>query len=272
MARGNARQAIVSDDIDRRSFLDILGQVTERHRWLCHAYCLMTNHYHMLLETLTGDLSGGMRQLNGVYTQRYNRRHDRVGHLFQSRFKSVLVQRDAHLLELSRYIVMNPVVAGLAERPELYPWSSYRGAAGFETPPPWLTSEWLLSQFAEDPLERQRRYRAFVLAPTGQIAETNGPIVGDEFFARAQRHYLEPLRAVREFALRERFADRPSLTSLLPNGNLGSRELRNDVIRRANRDLGYHAAEIARHLGLHPSTVSKIVNEPASPADSRFKT
>ena len=91
----------------------MLAEVVERFNWLCHAYCLMTNHYHLIVETAEGNLSKGMRQLNGVYTQASNRRHGRIGHLFQGRFKGILVDKDAHLLELTRYVVLNPVRAGL---------------------------------------------------------------------------------------------------------------------------------------------------------------
>lgn len=263
MSRGNARQPIVGNDIDRRSFFEIFAKVIEHRQWLCHAYCLMTNHYHLLLETPAGDLSRGMKHLNGVYTQRFNRRHDRVGHVFQGRFKAVLVQRDVHLLELSRYIVLNPVVAGLVDRPETYRWSSYPAAAGFRAPPRWLTCEWLLSQFGRTPLQQQSGYRSFVLQGVGQPAlrePPRGPIFGDDRFIEEQRNYLEGQREVREIPRRERLVDRPSLCSLLPNGGQGPRGIRNQAARRAHEEYRYSGAEIARALGLHPSTISKIVN------------
>src|SRR5207247_381934 len=129
-ARGNARQAIYTDDADRQMFLLVLEDVETRYHWLCHAYCLMDNHYHLLLETPQGNLSAGMRQVNGVYTQRFNRRHGRVGHIFQGRFKAILVERESYLLELCRYLVLNPVRAGIVRQPERYRWSSYRATAG----------------------------------------------------------------------------------------------------------------------------------------------
>jgi putative transposase len=106
-SRGNERKAIFKDDTDRQLFLDSLSQVTERFHWLCHAYCLMDNHYHLVVETPDANLSQGMRQLNGVYTQAYNRRHRRVGHLFQGRFKGILVQKESHFLEVCRYVVLD---------------------------------------------------------------------------------------------------------------------------------------------------------------------
>jgi putative transposase len=120
-SRGNAREAIVRDDADRQMWLAVLGEVLSRGHWLCHAYCLMDNHYHLLVETPEADLSYGMRQLNGVYTQRFNRQHGRVGHVFQGRFKAILVERDSYLLELSRYIVLNPVRARMVTHPKRYP-------------------------------------------------------------------------------------------------------------------------------------------------------
>jgi putative transposase len=102
-SRGNAQAAIYDDDADRQAFLDLITHVVQRYRWLCHAYCLMDNHYHLVIETPEGNLSQGARQLNGIYTQRYNRRHRRVGHLFQGRYKAILVERDCYLLELCRY-------------------------------------------------------------------------------------------------------------------------------------------------------------------------
>jgi len=135
-SRGDRREAIYEDDEDRQRFLAILGEVAERYNWICHAYCLMTNHYHLVAETVEGNLSQGMRHLNGVYTQASNRRHERNGHLFQGRFKGILVDRDAYLLELARYVVLNPVRAGMAEAPEEWPWSSYGAMMDVAPAPP----------------------------------------------------------------------------------------------------------------------------------------
>jgi REP element-mobilizing transposase RayT len=118
-ARGNERRSIFLGDADgdRAAFLGILGETCDRFNWICHAYCLMTNHYHLLLETPDANLSKGMRQLNGVYTQYVNRAHGRVGHLFEGRFKAILVERERYLLELARYVVLNPVRAGMVGTP-----------------------------------------------------------------------------------------------------------------------------------------------------------
>jgi len=129
-ARGNAQNDTFLDDEDRHLFLVCFGEIVARLGWLCHAYCLMDNHYHLLIETPDGNLSEGMRQLNGVYTQRFNRRHRRVGHLFQGRFKAIVVERDSYLLELCRYVVLNPLRARRVKHIEHYPWSSYPATMG----------------------------------------------------------------------------------------------------------------------------------------------
>ena len=118
-SRGDRREDIYLDDGDRQDWLAVLAHVCERFNWVVHAYCQMTNHYHLLVETVDGNLSQGMRQLNGLYTQRFNRRHRQVGHLFQGRYKAILVQKEAHLLELSRYVVLNPVRAGMVALPRV---------------------------------------------------------------------------------------------------------------------------------------------------------
>ena len=146
-SRGDGQEAINRDDGDREVFLEVLAQVRERFNWIVHAYCLMGNHYHLLAETPDGNLSAGMRQLNGVYTQRFNRLHARVGHVYQGRYKGILVEKEAHLLELARYVVLNPVRAGMVRSVKDWPWSSYRATTGLSESPQWLTTDWILSAF-----------------------------------------------------------------------------------------------------------------------------
>ena len=123
-ARGNAQAAIYADDTDRQQFLSLLQNTVDRLDWYCHAYCLMGNHYHFVLHTREANLSRLMRHINGVYTQAFNRRHGKVGHLFQGRFKAILVDRDAYLLEVCRYVELNPVRADMVAEPAAWPWSS----------------------------------------------------------------------------------------------------------------------------------------------------
>ncbi len=129
-ARGNGRQAIFHDDRDYLKFLEIFVKTQERYNWLCHAYCLMGNHYHLMIETPEANISKGMPRLNAAFSRAHHKRHETVGHLFQGRFKGIVVDRESYLLELARYVVLNPVRAGLVARPEDWPWSSYRATVG----------------------------------------------------------------------------------------------------------------------------------------------
>jgi REP element-mobilizing transposase RayT len=162
--RGNERRAIVRSDTDRRIFIDLLGETVTRHRWILHAWVLMTNHYHLLIETPVPTLSSGMKRLNERYAARFNQRHNRVGHLVQSRFKAILVERESHLLELIRYVVLNPRRAKMVRFPGDYAWSSYRATAGLAPAPAWLEVGWTLDRLAPGVAraEQHEAYRRFV--------------------------------------------------------------------------------------------------------------
>lgn len=145
-ARGNARQSIFLSNTDRGSFLALLSDAVRRYNWRVHAYCLMGNHYHLLIETVDRTLSAGMKYLNGSYSQCFNRHHRRAGHVFQGRFKAILVQENAYFLELCRYVVLNPVRAEMVRTADEWPWSNYRATSGMSQPPDWLTVNWTLSK------------------------------------------------------------------------------------------------------------------------------
>ncbi len=136
-SRGNRREAIYEQDIDSENYLTILSEVCKQYNWVCYAYCLMDNHYHLLVETPEGNLSKGMRQLNGRYTQAFNREYGRVGHVFQGRYKAILIDKESYLLELSRYIVLNPVRAEMIHLAIELPWSSYRETIGEKVKSEW---------------------------------------------------------------------------------------------------------------------------------------
>jgi REP element-mobilizing transposase RayT len=266
-SRGNARASIFQDDGDRELFLETLGQVVERFNWLCHAYCLMGNHYHFMIETPDGNLVAGMRQLNGVYTQRFNRRHRRVGYVFQGRFKAILVDRDSYLLELCRYVVLNPVRARMVRRAGDYRWSSYRAMAGNAEPPAFLTCDWVLSQFAQTGAVARRQYREFVQA--GMKGDNPSPweklrgqvLLGSEEFVRRMKSVLRRKETLNEIPRGQRFAGRPEIRTALPLGKLHSKTRRDSAIRVAHLRHGYSLSEIGTHLGLHYTTVSKVVNQ-----------
>ena len=185
-ARGNAKQRIFLDDIDRKRFLQLLGDEIDQQRWRCYAYCLMNNHYHLLLETPEGHLSPGMRRLNGTYTQGFNRRHERVGHVLQGRFKSILVDKNNYLMELCRYIVLNPVRAKMVTKPQDWPWSSFQATAGRVASPHWLDVGGVLRLFHRTRVVAQHIYKQYVKEGLQQVSpweQVRGQIfLGDEAF------------------------------------------------------------------------------------------
>ena len=262
-SRGNARQAIFVDDTDRSGFLDALGDAVGRFGWLCHAYCLMDNHYHLLIETPAANLARGMRQVNGVYTQRFNRRHDRAGHLFQGRYTAILVERDSYLLELSRYVVLNPVRAGLVDGPDAYAWSSYRATLGRTPAPDFLTTDWLLGQFGKRRNVARERYRRFVQdgidGPSPWEALKGQVLLGGEAFVDSLAPLLDGAAALDEVPKRQRRLTRPSLAKIFAGADGVAKATRNRLIAAAHLEHGYTLAEVGRHLGLHYTTISKIV-------------
>jgi putative transposase len=162
--RGVRQLEIYTDVRDRLRFLQLLGQIVQLREWRCHTYCLMTNHYHLLIETPHGDISLGMQRLNGMYAQWFNWRHGHEGHLFDRRFGAVLVEGYAHLLELARYIVLNPVRAGLCRHAAEWRWSSYPAMVGSCDRPAFLTTAWILSLFSDHGRRAQELYAEFVAA------------------------------------------------------------------------------------------------------------
>jgi REP element-mobilizing transposase RayT len=161
-SRGNDRRRIFWDDTDRRTFLRHLTDVAMRDGFAVFAYCLMGNHYHLVVETPRPNLACGMQHLNSAFARWFNERHGRVGHLFQGRYHAVLVEAEPQLLELVRYVVLNPVRAGLCDRPEEWRWSSHRPTAGLEAKPRFLACETLLERLGVDGPAARSRYRSFV--------------------------------------------------------------------------------------------------------------
>lgn len=263
-SRGNARQDIFLGDSDRQTFLDTLSSVVLRYNWICHSYCLMDNHYHLIIETPDANISQGMRQLNGTYTQTFNKRHDRVGHIFQGRFRAIVVQKDSHLLELSRYVVLNPVRAGMVATPEQWHWSSYRATHGLSEPCPALKYQWILSQFGSTTSEARTKYREFVLERGQQDwspwERLKGEVIfGSEEFAAGFKALIGRKEEILEIPRLQRHVGRPALEALLPQADIMSKSERNYVISEAHLKHGYELKEIADHLGVHYTSVSKIV-------------
>ena len=171
-ARGNSKETIYHDDAEREVFLRLLERAARKHRWIVLAYCLMGNHYHLVLQTPFGVLSRGFDELNGGFARIVNLRQGRTNHLFGRRFSSELIESDSHMLEAARYVVLNPVRAGLCDRPEEWPWSSYRACAGLELGRPFLAVAELLGHFGARPNHARAEYCAFVRAGRGSVAAT----------------------------------------------------------------------------------------------------
>lgn len=271
-SRGNEGKPIFMDNDDRLLFFDTLQRVNVRYNWLCHSYCLMDNHYHLVIETPDGNLSLGMRHLNGIYTQTFNRRHERAGHVFQGRFKAILIDKESHLAEVCRYVVLNPVRAGMVKRLEDWKWSSYRATAGTEAPHSCLTTDWIIGLFAKRREVAKRKYREFVLAGTAEESIWNkvqGQILlGSEGFRERFLDYLRGREDVKEIPKSQRLMGRPSLKQLWKGVKWEDREKRDELIRDAVQKYGYRLSEVAQHVKLHYSTVSRI----ASAKTARNKT
>ena len=264
-SRGNEKKPIFRDEIDRDIFLEILTTVNKRYNWLCHAYCLMNNHYHIVIETPDGNLSKGMRQLNGVYTQAFNKRHHRVGHIFQGRYKAILIQKDSHLLEVCRYVVLNPVRAKAVKNPEEWEWSSYRATAGLEKSHSCLTIDWVLSQFGSKTGLARQRYKEFVKAGIGEEpiwSNLKGQIfLGEDTFVEKFMDYLKGHEGIREIPKRQRYINRPSLDRLFERDALRNKQKRDKKIAEATERYGYSQKEVADYLGMHYSTISRLIRK-----------
>jgi putative transposase len=262
-SRGNEKKPVFKDDQDRYAFLDILEAVNKRYHWMCHAYCLMDNHYHLLIETPDGNLSLGMRHLNGVYTQFFNRRHKRTGHLFQGRYKAILIQKDSHLLEVCRYVVLNPVRAGIVARPEEWKWSSYRATAGREKRLSCLTTDWVLGQFSATRGTAEKEYRQFARWGIGKepiwTAVKGQVILGEDEFVGTFVDYLRKHKDIPEIPKGQRYVSRPGLDKLFTEPIRRNRKDRNRKIAEAVEEYGYTQGEVADYLGLHFSSVSRIM-------------
>ncbi len=160
--RGNERRDVFKSKRDREKFLSYLESAAMRYGAVIHTYCLMSNHYHLLLETPAGNLSQIMQHINGAYTNYFNTKRKRSGHLFQGRFKAILIEADEYAMALSRYIHLNPVRVGIVNKPEEYQWSSYREYIGIKETPAWLRTAFVLRHFSKDPNAMNDKYRSFV--------------------------------------------------------------------------------------------------------------
>jgi len=259
-SRGDRREDIYHDDEDRLIWLDVFSQVCIRFNWRCHAWCLMDNHYHILIETPESNLSQGMRQLNGVYTQRSNRKHSRVGHVFQGRYKAILVQKDEYLLELSRYVVLNPVRAGMVKDVHEWPWSSYGAMTGESPAPAWLETDWLLACFGKQRKRAIVKYIDFVRAGTGLPPVWEGlkyqMYLGSAKFVESMQHKLDDSQK-ESLSEISRLQRRPLAKSLQWYEENAADQKKAMALAYVSGE--YTMKEIAEWFCVHYSTVSRAV-------------
>lgn len=262
-SRGDGQENIFFADADRTAWLRLLAQTCERFNWQVQSWCQMSNHYHLLVETPEANLSVGMRHLNGVYTQYINRMHRRVGHVFQGRYKAVLVERESHLLELARYIVLNPVRARMVECPSEWPWSSHLEMMGMRQPPIWLRCDVLLSMFGRDPCEALAAYEDFVRAGVGLPSVWDGLragiYLGSEAFVQSMQRRVAGSTA-EAFEI-PRLQRRPLARSI---ADYAAENGRQDAMALAYASGDYTMQQIAHHFGVHYATVSRAVRLRAS--------
>ncbi|HMW57736.1 MAG TPA: transposase [Burkholderiaceae bacterium] len=266
-SRGDRREPIYRDDEDREAHLAVIARAMERFDAQALAYCLMGNHYHLVLQTRQANLSRLMRQVNGVYTQAFNRRHGVAGHLFQGRFKAILVDRDAYLLALCLYVERNPVAAGLVATAKDWRWSSCRAHTGHDGVPPWLDSDGLYGQLLGRPVKSKgdrtkaaQQYAALVEddAADGstfwQEALRGQIFLGDEdFVARMQAQAAGSSRGAVDIPKAQRRGPFDLQRHLAESAD------RDGAMLSAYRDHGMTMTAIAAEAGLSVSRVSRVI-------------
>ena len=280
-SRGNERKAIVRDDTDRNRFVQTLADIVEQYHVICHAWVLMDNHYHLLIETPDANLSRAIRHLNGVYSQDFNHHHHRVGHLFQGRFTAILVDKETYLLELCRYVVLNPVRAGMVKHPRSWRWSSYRATVGEAPIPPWLTVDWLLGQLAGQRNRAREVYQRFVSEgikqPESPWTRLKGQIyLGSDAFLKKVQNLIEAekdseipmvhrrpaIPKMEDLLVRVAWAYGEEVDEVVQPTRRPS-EARQVAIYLARRGARLKLKEIAKKFGMGYTGVSRRVNEVA---------
>ena len=264
-ARGDRREPIFFDDDDRHALLEVVAQALSRFDAEALSYCLMGNHYHFVLHTRQGNLSLLMRHINGVYTQAFNRRHKKVGHLFQGRFKAILVDRDAYLLEVCRYVDLNPVRARMVKKPEAWAWSSYRAHVGLAPLPAWLDTAGLHGYLLGRPVRTASDYKraadryARLVASVPDASLWDGALrqqifLGDEAFVARMQVLADPRNSTD--------ADIPKIQRRKARSLaqwLGSCETREEALYKAHTEGAMTMSALARELGLSVSRVSRLI-------------
>ena len=267
-SRGNERKDIFKSNTDREKFLTYLESAVLRYRAVIHVYCLMSNHFHLLLETPAGNLSRIMQHINGAYTSYYNTRWRRSGHLFQGRFKAIIVDADAYALELSRYIHLNPVRAGIVGVPGEYQWSSYRAYTGETTASQWLYRDLVLGFFGGTAPEAQERYSRFVCEMAGHVPKTPLDHVvastflgGEEFVATIKESYLQGKKKDRDLPALKSLSEKTDIETIAASAaaqfGADTALSRQAALYLSHRYSGRTLAEIGRYFNIGESGVSQ---------------
>lgn len=254
VSRGNNKQRVFEDDADYEQFLRLLARTLQRFEIECAAYCLMWNHFHLLLVPRELPIARAMQQLNSTYCQWFNRRHGRVGHVLQGRYTARIVDKDSYLRNVLRYIARNPVEAALAANPADWRWSSYRALAGLTAPDSFLSPHHAWRTFDEvDADLGRRRFVAFVAADPKEDEEFEPALELDSPVGARLERFLEPHRQVREFTYADRFAVRPTVEQIVAGAE--TYEHLREAAGMAFRRYGYTLQEIGQAVGRSPSTV-----------------
>ena len=257
-SRGDRKNTIFQDDIDRSKWISILELVCTRYNFSVLGFCQMTNHYHLIVETVEGNLSQGMQQLNGLYSQYFNRRHEVVGHLFQGRYKAILVQRETYLLELTRYVVLNPVRAGFVTSPDNWRWSSHACVIGTVPARAWLDTAATLRHFGMERASAVDAYLRFVMEGIGHESPLKNVshqlLLGDKAFVAKNSG-----SAAREKFLAVAKAQRRAVSLSLEEHRLQYPN-RDDAMAHAYHSTAYTMEQIAAHFSVSSKTVSRVVN------------
>lgn len=258
IARGNRKQAIFLDASDYRSFLEILGEIATELGWSVFSYCLMPNHYHLLLRTKDANLAAGMRRLNSRFSQRANWRHENVGHMFQGRYKSFLVEEPRNLMALLRYIALNPVKAGLAEKPEDWQWSSHSTLLpGAAVPPAWQDRETILSDFKTPDTDGREAFCNYVADGIDNIPALEKELAKTPPGLALLRQEPDMDPGVLTALVTRRSVRRAPKHTLdhYQQAWIG----RGEAMAAAHLGGGHRQVDIAAHFGVHPSTVAHAV-------------
>ncbi|NIP37593.1 MAG: addiction module toxin RelE [Candidatus Dadabacteria bacterium] len=263
-SKSGGRKHIVKDDADRAAFLETLEYVVGRYGWKCHAYCIGDTEYNLAIETPKANLSVGMRQLNGIYTQKFNRKNKKRGNVFQGRFKAVVVEKDAYLLDICRHVVLLPQREGITKNINTFKWSSYRATAGTIDAPGFLHVDWILSQFAKRPKNAQSKYRDFIKEgkkAESPLSKVKGQILlGGEKFIEQMTLIIIKGKRKEDIPKWQRHIKRPKLDEVFKDIKSKTVKQRNKKVKEAHDKYGYTLKEIGQSLGLHYTSISRIIN------------